>query len=276
MECGHVFMKMVSFNAYRTIGIPGVHYIKPDNMFKELETIRQADIVLFPEMWQAPALVYGLKKKIFPSIESLQLGFSKVEMTRALWTVAPEHVPYTEILASTPSNIEKVLETFPFPFVAKEVRNSMGRGTFLIKNEYDFYQYANQNDVLYVQEYLENDGKDLRICVIGKDIFTAYWRVGGEGEFLHNVAQGGSLCFEFIPQEACDLVLNVSKQLNINHAGFDVLVSGGHFYILEFNVLFGNMGITKSGLSVEKAIYEYLLSEFVPPFPTSPTTKKVI
>jgi len=86
-------------------------------MFKELETIRQADIVLFPETWQAPALVYGLKKKIFPSIESLQLGFSKVEMTRALWTVAPEHVPYTEILASTPSNIEKVLETFPFPFV---------------------------------------------------------------------------------------------------------------------------------------------------------------
>jgi ribosomal protein S6--L-glutamate ligase len=269
-------MKMVSFNAYRTIGIPGVHYIKPEHMFKEIETIRQADIVLFPETWQVPALVYGLKKKIFPSIETLQLGFSKAEMTRALWTVAPEHVPYTEILANTPSNIEYILETFPYPFVAKEARNSMGKGTFLIKEEKDFYEYAKRNEVLYVQEYLENDGKDLRICVVGNQIFTSYWRVGLEGEFLHNVAQGGELCFDFIPQEACDLVLQVANELNINHAGFDVMVSGGKYYILEFNVLFGNQGIHSKGLSVEQAIYKYLLTEFMPPFPTSPITSNKI
>ncbi|GGM27662.1 hypothetical protein GCM10011351_11880 [Paraliobacillus quinghaiensis] len=70
-------MKIVSFNAFRTIGIPGVHYIKPDLMFKEINAIREADIVLFPETWQVPAFVYGWKKKIFPSIESMQLGFRK-------------------------------------------------------------------------------------------------------------------------------------------------------------------------------------------------------
>ncbi|WP_102348124.1 ATP-grasp domain-containing protein [Bacillus sp. Marseille-P3661] len=264
-------MKMVSFNAFRTMGIPGVHYIKPANMYKELEIIRQADIVLFPETWQVQALVYGLKKRIFPSIETLQVGFSKVEMTRALWTVAPENVPYTEILANSPNNVEYVLETFPFPFVAKEVRNSMGKGVFLIKGEKEFREYAEHNDVLYVQEYLENDGKDLRICVVGDQIFASYWRVGLEGEFLHNVAQGGDLCFDFIPQDACELVLKIAKDLNINHAGFDVMVSGGKFYILEFNVLFGNQGINSMGLSVENAIYNYLLNEFVPPFPTSPS-----
>ncbi|RSK29101.1 hypothetical protein EJF36_20680 [Bacillus sp. HMF5848] len=269
-------MKMVSFNAYRTMGIPGVHYIKPDNMFKEIDAIRHADIVLFPETWQVPALVHGLKKKIFPSIETLQLGFSKIEMTRALWTVAPKHAPYTEILANTPTNVANILDTFPFPFVAKEARNSMGKGAFLIENERQFLDYASKNEVLYVQEYLENDGKDLRVCVIGDDIFTAYWRVGQEGEFLHNIAQGGELCFDFIPQEACDLVLQIAKELNINHAGFDVIVSGGKYYILEFNVLFGNQGIHTMGLSVEHAVYNYLLREHIPPFPTSPITSRKI
>ncbi|WP_318245481.1 ATP-grasp domain-containing protein [Cytobacillus stercorigallinarum] len=264
-------MKIVSFNAFRTIGMPNVHYIKPEHMFKEIDAIKQADIVLFPETWQVPSLVYGLKKKIFPSIETMQLGFSKIEMTRALWAVSPDHVPYTEILANTRSNIEYVLDTFPFPFVAKESRNSMGKGVFLIQSKEDFLTYCEKVDALYIQEYLPNDGKDLRICVVGDEVLGAYWRVGLEGEFLHNIAQGGELCADFIPQEAIDLVLDVAGQLGINHAGFDVMVSEGKYFIIEFNVLFGNQGLSKLGKSVEQTIYQYLLSQFLPPFPTSPT-----
>lgn len=269
-------MKIVSFNALRTIGIPGVHYIKPDLMFKEIDVIKKADIVLFPETWQVPALVYGWKKKIFPSIESMQLGFSKTEMTRALWAIAPENVPYTEILASTPTNIAMILDTFPFPFVAKEIRNSMGRGTFLIESEQQFIDYAKQNDVLYVQEHLENDGKDMRICVIGDEIFASYWRVGMEGEFLHNLAQGGELFYGFIPPEACELVLRVARELNINHAGFDVMISEGQFYILEFNILFGNQGLQNASVSLEQAIYHYIKTEFDHPFPTKPLPTRTV
>ncbi len=265
-------MKLITFQAYRTLGIPEARYIKPNLMFQEIEAIREADIILFPETWQVPALVYGLKKQIFPSVETLQLGYSKVEMTRALWTVAREHVPYTEILANTPTNIDYVLHTFPYPFVAKEARNARGNGVFLIEQERDFRTYAEQSEVLYVQEYLENDGKELRICIVGDQVFTAYWKVGADGSFLHNVAQGGELCFDFVPQEACELVLRVAKELNINHAGFDVMMSGDRYYILEFNALFGNQGIQAKGLSVESAIYQYLLAQFTPTFPTSPTT----
>ncbi|WP_342665754.1 hypothetical protein [Thermicanus aegyptius] len=247
-------------------------YIKPANMFREMDMIKQADIVLFPETWQVPALVYGLKKTIFPSVETLQIGYSKVETTRALWAIAPQVVPYTEILASTPGNRAKVLESFPISFVAKENRNSMGRGVFLIRNEEEFYQYAQNNEVLYIQEYLPNDGKDLRICVVGDRIFTAYWRVGTDGEFLHNVACGGQLCYDFIPQDACELVLQLAKQLNINHAGFDVMISNGRIYILEINVLFGNQGILARGLSLEEEIYQYLIRTYLSPYPTAPNS----
>ncbi|UOQ46983.1 hypothetical protein MUN88_12880 [Gracilibacillus caseinilyticus] len=269
-------MKLVSFNAFRTIGIPGVTYIKPDHMFKEIEVIKNADVLLFPETWQVPTLVYGLKKAIFPNVETMLLGENKIEMTRVLQAITPQHVPYTEILANTAQNIGNILETFPYPFVAKEAKNSMGQGVFLIENEAQFRTYAEQNDALYVQEFLPNDGKDLRVCVIGDQIHAAYWRVGAEGEFLHNVARGGDICNEFIPDDALDIVLSIARTLSVNHAGFDVLVSNGNYYILEFNVLFGNQGLRNEKTTVSEAIYQYILSQFVPPYPTAPTPGKII
>ncbi|MFS8541302.1 MAG: hypothetical protein LOD89_04345, partial [Tissierellales bacterium] len=77
-------MRFVTFNPFRTLGIPNVTYIKPENMFKEVERIKEADFILFPEYWQVNALVYGLKKNIFPSISTYHLGHNKVETTRVL------------------------------------------------------------------------------------------------------------------------------------------------------------------------------------------------
>jgi ribosomal protein S6--L-glutamate ligase len=264
-------MKLITFNPLRTIGIPSVKYIKPDHLFKEIDHIKEADFLLFPEHWQVNTLVYGLNKQIFPSIQSIHLGYSKIEMTRALWSVCAENVPYTEILGSSKENVRKVLETFAFPFVAKESRNSMGKGVFLIQNEQQFLEYASKNDVLYIQEYLETD-RDLRICVIGDHVVASYWRIAENGEFHHNVAKGAQISTEGIPAEAIELVKRVADDLKINHAGFDILVSNNKFYILEFNVLFGNQGMLQNGVRSEQLIYEYLLMKYTPTFPTTPVT----
>ncbi len=251
-------MKLITFNPFRTIGIPNVSYIKPEQMFREIERVKEADFILFPENWQVNSLVYGLNKVIFPSVQSIHLGYSKIEMTRALWTVCPEHIPYTEILGNTTENIHKVLNTFPFPFVAKENRNSMGKGVFLIEKEEDFYEYANKVDTFYIQEYLKNDGRDLRICVVGDEVITSYWRIGASGEFHHNIAKGGSISYEHIPTEAIELVQSVARNLNINHAGFDIMYSNEKPYILEFNTLFGNQGMVHQAISIESKIFQYL------------------
>lgn len=263
-------MKLITFNAFRTIGIPGVRYIKPDHMFKEINTIEAADVILFPETWQVPTLVYGLKKKIFPSIETMQIGANKIEMTRVLQSIAPQHVPYTEILINTEENIEQILATFPFPFVAKQAKSAMGQGVFLIKNTQDFLAYTALTDVLYIQEYLPNDGKDLRVCIVGDEVYAAYWRIGQEGEFLHNIAQGGTIDYQHIPDQALQLVRQIAERLAINHAGFDILINNGNYYILEFNVLFGNQGLYHQKDTVAQAIYQYLIKYHEPPFPTAP------
>lgn len=265
-------MKCITFNPLRTIGMPNIRYIKPEQMLRHKQEILDADCLLFPEYWQVNTLVYGLKKNIFPSAASFHLGHDKIEMTRVLEAICPEHVPYTQILANTPHNMETILEEFPFPFIAKEIRNSMGRGVFLIENESQFREYAVRNSILYVQERLPID-RDLRIAIVGGKVVGAYWRIGAEHSHLNNVSAGGEISFAPVPREAIDLVEHVAQVLGIDHAGFDVAVVDDRLYIFEFNVLFGNAAFQKMGVSVEQHIYEYLQNRHRPRTPpTVPPT----
>lgn len=249
-------MRLVAFDLFRAMGIPGVHHIKPEHYFRELEAVRQADWVLYPEYWQVNSLLYGLDKRIFPSPASYHLGHNKIEQTRALLTVAPAHVPWTEILPASEASIEQILDCFDFPFVAKVARSSMGNGVFLIESRQDLLRYAAQNEVLYVQEYLPIQ-RDLRVVWLGREILTAYWREQGDG-FHFNVAKGGVLNFEQIPPAALELVRQVATALGIDHAGFDIAVVDGHCYVLEFNVLFGLDGLNRQGIRCGEHVLRYL------------------
>ena len=231
----------VSFDPYRTLGLPSVTYIKPQQMFQHIDVIRQAEAVLFPEYWQVNTLVYGLKKKIFPSIETYHIGHDKVEMTRMFQALFPEHMPYTEIKANTSVEREAVLETFYFPFVGKIPRSSMGNGVFYIEDLHTFSEYTGQTDVLYIQEYLPIS-RDLRVVWIGDRIVDAYWRES-EGAFLNNLSKGGIASKGDIPIAALQLVERVATALNINHAGFDVAMVDNQPYLFEFNRLFGHSGV---------------------------------
>lgn len=252
-------MNLITFNPFRTISIPNITYIKPENIFKEVDKIKSADCILFPEYWQVNSLVYGLKKKIFPNISTYQLGHNKVETTRALWATFPKNVPYTQILSKYNIKIETIEEEFGYPLVAKEIKNSMGRGVFLIKNRQELKTYIENNDILYIQEKLPID-RDLRIVYVGNKIIGAYWRVAREGEFHNNIAKGAIYDYNNIPSKAIELVEKVASSLNINHAGFDIAVVGDAYYILEYNVMFGNEGLKNMGVNIEKHIYDYILS----------------
>lgn len=264
----------ITFNALRTLRIPGVRYIKPEHFLRHREEIRKASWILFPEHWQVNVLVYAWKKRIFPSAATLHLGHSKVEMTRAFWAICPEHVPYTEILANTETNVRVVLDAFPFPFIAKEVRSARGCGVHLITDEEAFRAYAARTEVLYVQEFLPID-RDIRVVVVGNDVLAAYWRIGQPGVHVNNVAQGGMISFESVPRQAIDLVVDVARTLGIDHAGFDIAWVDGHPYLLEFNVLFGNEALNRLSIRVEEAIVRYLEAHdtpFTPHPPLYPST----
>lgn len=252
-----MLMRLVTFDPFRTLGLPGVRYIKPELMHQHLDTLRDADWLLFPGYWQLNTLLYVLKKNIFPSPVSYHLGYDKVEMTRAFQAACPAHVPHTEILANSPDNVRDILHRWPLPFVAKQIRASQGLGVFLIESAGQFEQYAAENEVLYVQERLPIE-RDLRIVVVGREIVAAYWR---EGDGFHNnVARGGNINRTLpIPPHAIDFVLTLAQYLNIDYAGFDVAMVNGQPMLLEFNRLFGQQGVPGLPQLVNAAIQRYIL-----------------
>lgn len=250
-------LRFVSFDPLRTLHIPNVTHVKANQWLSQKEMILAADGILFPEYWQVNALVYGWKKRIFPSISSFHIGHDKVEMTRAFQAVCPENTPHTRILASTDRAVEQVLDEFHFPFVAKEIRNSMGQGVFLIEKRQDFLDYAASASALYVQEYLPIR-RDLRLVWIGDQVVAGYWRQAAPGQFHNNVSRGGTVCFEGIPEGAVCLVETFARQTGIDHAGFDVAEVDGHFYFLEFNTRFGTRALTDRGFPLNSIIYSYL------------------
>lgn len=267
-------MRFISFDPFRSVGIPNVTYVKPELIFKERDLVNSADWILFPEYWQVNFLVYAWKKSIFPNISTYHLGHNKIEMTRALQALYPEHVPYTLILANDHSAKERILEEFPFPFVAKEIRNSMGNGVYLINNIEELNQYIINNDILYIQEYLPID-RDLRVVYVGNRVISAYWRIGQSG-FKNNVAQGGMIDYSDVPRHLIDLVEMVASSLGINHAGFDIAVVGDKAYFFEFNVMFGNQALHHANVPVSKFIYDYIIeiSNPEPPKPLVPSGNK--
>lgn len=251
---------LLTFDPMRSIGLPYACSVKAEKFHLHMDEIKAADILIFPQYWQVNTLVYALKKRIFPSIASYHLGHNKIEMTRALQAVCPANMPFTFIGANTDLMREEVLDTFIFPFVAKDVKNSMGRGVFLIENENDFAEYTKHSDVLYVQEKLPIE-RDLRVVYVGDRVLLAYWRVAGEGAFHTNVALGGEIIFEDVPPGAIELVEKTARRLGINHAGFDVAVVDGHFYFFEFNVFFGTDGLHARKINYGKSVYDYVCSD---------------
>ncbi|MDY6833173.1 MAG: ATP-grasp domain-containing protein [Thermodesulfobacteriota bacterium] len=257
-------MRLVSFDPLQTLDIPGVRTIKPAHWFREKETVKSADWILYPEYWQVNPLYYGLKKRIFPSVSTYHIGHDKIEMARAFEAVCPENAPVTRILPRSEYATEQILDEFDFPFVVKEVRSSMGEGVFLITDKKALKAYVDRNDTLFVQEYLPIS-RDLRVVVVGKSVVAAYWRQAPDGAFCNNVSRGGTVCFEDIPDSALGLVEKVAIELDINHAGFDVAVVDGHGFLLEFNPRFGTQGLIARGIRLGRMVLDYLIEMSRPP-----------
>ncbi|MAR00068.1 MAG: hypothetical protein CMI00_05960 [Oceanospirillaceae bacterium] len=250
-------MKLISFDALRTLHMPGVTYIKPDHFYDRADEIRNADWVLFPQYWQINPLIYGLKVPVFPSPASYHLGHDKVEMTRAFRLIAPQHVPYTLIEANTPESAARVWSAMPAPFVAKIPKSSMGDGVFLIESQRDWQAYLAVSPVIYAQEYLPID-RDLRIVWAGNQIVGGYWRIQAEQGFYNNVAKGGQVEDGILPPEAIALVERLAQGLGIDHGGFDIAMVGHYPYVFEFNRIFGNQGLSGKQQAVDDAILSYL------------------
>ncbi len=230
----------------KTVRCLPLRYDWCDYAEQEKRLILEADRVYFPTLHYAPVFS-AIGQDIFPTSSSYSLLGNKVLQTQT-FNAAGIPMPRTRFFTGR-GRLKRIMDSFSFPLVAKlPVGSSQGRGVFLIKDRAGLEEYLSMAGAAYIQEYLPMK-RDVRVVVIGAKAVLSYWKVARTGTFLTNVAQGGDIDFENVPQEAVDLAIVAAGRCNIDHAGFDICMSKRGPLVLEANIHFGREGFRKAGLS---------------------------
>lgn len=161
-------------------------------------------------------------------------------------------IPRT-ILAKLPPDLDMVEEKLGFPVVVKTLRGTRGGGVFLsesreqFKDLTDLIAEANKDVHMLYQEYISRShGRDLRVFVAGGRILACMERRSTDGSFKSNISRGGSGAPHPVTPAIRDLSLAVTKALNLEVAGIDLLMDGECFKVCEANSAPGFKGLEAS------------------------------
>jgi ribosomal protein S6--L-glutamate ligase len=211
----------------------------------ELQLIRNAEKIYYPSIFYAD-LFDAIGKPTFPSYHTYKCVQDKIKQT-ALFEMLDIPHPRTRVFYGKRQKMS-ITDYFNFPFIAKTPRGSaMGRGVYLIHNIDELSAYINFTEPAYIQEYLPID-RDIRVVIIGQRVVHAYWRISPANEFRSNLAVGGSVQIEHVPQTALDLALSVAKACRWDDVGIDICQYQEKYFVLEANMKYGREGFRKAGM----------------------------
>jgi ribosomal protein S6--L-glutamate ligase len=67
-------------------------------------------------------------------------------------------------------------------------------------------------------------------------------------DFRTNIAAGGTVCLDPIPDEARELALRTAHACGWDDVGIDICRSGGRLFVLEANMKYGREGFRQAGI----------------------------
>ena len=242
----------------KNVNTLGVRSNFSDYSSQEAELIRGANKIYYPTTFYAD-LFDAMGKATFPSYHTYKCVQDKIKQT-ALFELLKIPHPRTRVFYGKRQK-NSIQQYFDLPFIAKIPRGSaMGRGVYLINNEKELRSYLKEVSPAYIQEYLPID-RDIRVVVIGKRVAHAYWRVATENEFRSNVALGGRIELDEVPENAKRLALKTAKTCRWDDVGIDICEHNGQFYILEANMKYGREGFRKAGLDYNRLMESMIENE---------------
>ncbi len=226
----------------------------------EAALIRNAGKIYYPTTFYAD-LFDAMGKATFPSYHTYKCVQDKIMQT-ALFELLELPHPRTRVFYGKRQR-NTIPDYFKFPFIAKIPRGSaMGRGVFLIQNRADLNTYLAQTDAAYIQEYLPVD-RDMRIVIIGHRIVHAYWRIAASSEFRTNVALGGKISLDPIPDKALELARFTARACGWDDVGIDICECKGEQYVLEGNMKYGKEGFRKAGIDYTKLMESLIDNDYI-------------
>ncbi len=152
-----------------------------------------------------------------------------------------------------------------FPIVMKLPEGTQGRGVMFA----DSYSSASSlldalgalNQPFIVQEYVETEGTDIRVLVVGEEIIGAMRRRAQREEKRSNIHAGGVGEGVELTREIINLALDTAKALNVDICGVDILEHPLGSKVIEANISPGLQGLSKVvpvdlGEQIARFLYE--------------------
>jgi ribosomal protein S6--L-glutamate ligase len=251
---------------------------EPDE--EDFALMRKAKAVLLPQgcseaLWRA-ATQFCIR--IFPNYSYRFAYPGKLGDIRLFRNCRLPH-PQSWLFSSIRSCPAEFWESANYPLVVKHNYGGEGSHVFLLADQngvapiLEMFQGMERSGFygFLAQQYIPTDGRDLRVVILGKKIFS-YWRVQtGEGSFYHNLSKGAVIDHKSDPHlQAAGRrwAEQLSQKTGINLAGLDFLfpfedgtISPSPLF-LEINYYFGRTGL--GGLEryyshLREAVEEWLL-----------------
>lgn len=178
-------------------------------------------------------------------------------------------VPKT-ILGKFPVDVNLVERELGFPVVVKKLKGTRGNGVVLCRDRSQFDDLANLldgaangADFLFQQYIRASHGRDVRVLVINGQIVAAMERQSADGGFKSNISLGGHGRPFPAPPEMADLALKVTRALNLDIAGIDILFDEHGYRVCEANSAPGFQGLERAcGLDVPAVIFRAMARKF--------------
>lgn len=115
-----------------------------------------------------------------------------------------------------------------------------------------------KNGIVYMQEFIKNPGRDIRVFIVDNRIIGSIYRVAPPGSWINNLSQGGMAKPCKLTEEQEELSLRTSSIIGTAYAGVDI-IEGDRPYVLEINGTPSGKGIFEAcGVDVTIDIIEYL------------------
>ncbi len=117
-----------------------------------------------------------------------------------------------------------------------------------------------KNGMLYMQEFICNPGRDIRVFVVDGEVKGSIYRIAPTGSWINNLSQGGRAQNCALTQEQEMITLKAAKVTGTVYSGVDI-IEGDRDYVLEINGTPSGKGIFEAcGMDVTAGIAEYVFN----------------
>ncbi len=149
--------------------------------------------------------------------------------------------PKTKIFYDKEKGYKYLKKKAKYPQIIKRSYGASNYGGYYVHKADDFKEAyelleKEQYNPIYTQDAIDlKYSGDLRIMLIGHKPICAFWRFSGEGEWITNTSQGGSMSYENVPMNALELAVEASKAAKAEYWACDIAIDAktDKPYILE-------------------------------------------